>query len=286
MPIHEDPTWKFLNLISASTRNFPQTWSRNNGDLSIAKLKIARLTRSFVNGKLGRTRDPFTSIASPERDRDFPWDSRRIMANRNSRTFSDDPMVNTDFPVKRYTAVQYTQPAAAMSPLSKSTRHLLVPEPDPRYYYTHRAHQETITIDRDNLKHGKEKAYPYEAIFTSPSETDSAVRDPDILLLFLERKRLWSYGRCLMFMKRFSFLFSFFLIIIQLASTQITRVSRGCTRDFWKNHLPKVSGTVWRFLWSIRCARYFVVIFPGSDYSNISKLLSLCSYVFVFSIRI
>lgn len=64
-------------------------------------------------------------------------------------------MVNTDFPVKRYTAVQYTQPAAAISPLSKSTRHLLVPEPDPRYYYTHRAHQETITIDRDNLKHGK-----------------------------------------------------------------------------------------------------------------------------------
>lgn len=63
-------------------------------------------------------------------------------------------MVNTDFPVKRYTAVQYTQPAAAISPLSKSTRHLLGPEPDPRYYYTHRAQQETITIDRDNLKHG------------------------------------------------------------------------------------------------------------------------------------
>ncbi|XP_017763694.1 PREDICTED: agrin-like [Eufriesea mexicana] len=71
----------------------------------------------------------------------------------------DDPLVNTDFPVKRYTAVQYTQPAAAISPLSKSTRHLLVPEPDPRYYYTHRAHQETITIDRDNLKHGVAAAY-------------------------------------------------------------------------------------------------------------------------------
>ncbi|XP_029165671.1 agrin-like isoform X4 [Nylanderia fulva] len=71
----------------------------------------------------------------------------------------DDPMVNTDFPVKRYTAVQYTQPAAAISPLSKSTRHLLVPEPDPRYYYTHRAHQETITIDRDNLKHGIAASY-------------------------------------------------------------------------------------------------------------------------------
>ncbi|XP_063988632.1 agrin-like isoform X5 [Diachasmimorpha longicaudata] len=66
----------------------------------------------------------------------------------------DDPKVNTDFPVKRFTAVQYTQPAAAISPLSKSTRHLLGPEPDSRYYYTHRAQQETITIDRDNLKHG------------------------------------------------------------------------------------------------------------------------------------
>ena len=72
-----------------------------------------------------------------------------------SLQFSDDPTVNTDFPVKRYTAVQYTQPAAAISPLSKSTRHLLVPEPDLRYYYTHRAHQETITIDRENLKQGK-----------------------------------------------------------------------------------------------------------------------------------
>nr|XP_033325096.1 agrin-like isoform X2 [Megalopta genalis] len=71
----------------------------------------------------------------------------------------DNPMVNTDYPVRNYTTVQYTQPAAAISPLSKSTRHLLVPEPDPRYYYTHRAHQETISIDRDNLKHGAAAAY-------------------------------------------------------------------------------------------------------------------------------
>lgn len=74
---------------------------------------------------------------------------------RSNLQFSDDPSVNTDFPVKRYTAVQFTQPAAAISPLSKSTRHLLVPEPDPRYYYTHRAYQETITVDRNNLKQGK-----------------------------------------------------------------------------------------------------------------------------------
>ncbi|XP_051154479.1 agrin-like isoform X3 [Leptopilina boulardi] len=71
----------------------------------------------------------------------------------------DDPSVNTDFPVKRYTAVQFTQPAAAISPLSKSTRHLLVPEPDSRLYYTHRAYQETITIDRNNLKQGAAASY-------------------------------------------------------------------------------------------------------------------------------
>lgn len=64
-------------------------------------------------------------------------------------------MTNTDFPVKRYTAVHYTQPAAAISPLSKSTRHLMVPEPDARLYYTNRAHQETIPVDRKNLKHGQ-----------------------------------------------------------------------------------------------------------------------------------
>lgn len=72
-------------------------------------------------------------------------------------------MVNTDFPVKRYTAVQYTQPAAAISPLSKSTRHLLVPEPDPRYYYTHRVQE---TIDRDNLKHGKKRSFPSQFFYS------------------------------------------------------------------------------------------------------------------------
>ncbi|XP_058793471.1 agrin-like isoform X2 [Phymastichus coffea] len=70
----------------------------------------------------------------------------------------DDSMTNTDFPVKRYTAVHYTQPAAAISPLSKSTRHLMVPEPDARYYYTHRAHEETIPVDRKNLRHGSAAA--------------------------------------------------------------------------------------------------------------------------------
>lgn len=39
----------------------------------------------------------------------------------------------TDWPVRRYTPLQFTQSDDSSSPLSKSTRHLLVP--DPRYYY-------------------------------------------------------------------------------------------------------------------------------------------------------
>ncbi|XP_031777264.1 uncharacterized protein LOC100678116 isoform X3 [Nasonia vitripennis] len=71
----------------------------------------------------------------------------------------DNSITNTDSPVKRFTAVHYTQPAAAISPLSKSTRHLMVPEPDARLYYTNRAHQETIPVDKKNLKHGSAAAY-------------------------------------------------------------------------------------------------------------------------------
>jgi hypothetical protein len=94
----------------------------------------------------GRKRETFVSVRRQSNDE-----------TTNSSIFSDDPMVNTDFPVKRYTAVQYTQPAAAISPLSKSTRHLSIPDPDSRYYYTHRAHQETIAVEKDNLKHGKKR---------------------------------------------------------------------------------------------------------------------------------
>lgn len=68
--------------------------------------------------------------------------------------FSDGSMTNTDYPVKRYTgqAIHYTQPAMAISPLSKSTRHLSIPEPDVVYYYTN-------TVDRKNLKHGKNQSF-------------------------------------------------------------------------------------------------------------------------------
>ncbi|KAJ8688469.1 hypothetical protein QAD02_024264 [Eretmocerus hayati] len=71
----------------------------------------------------------------------------------------DNSMTNTDLPVKRFTAVHYTQPASAISPLSKSTKHLMVPEPDAHYYDTNRPLHETVPVDRKNLKQGSAAAY-------------------------------------------------------------------------------------------------------------------------------
>lgn len=48
-------------------------------------------------------------------------------------SFADYIFPGTDWPVRRYTPLQFTEPDDSNSPLSKSTRHLLVP--DPRYYY-------------------------------------------------------------------------------------------------------------------------------------------------------
>ncbi|CAH0561782.1 unnamed protein product [Brassicogethes aeneus] len=48
-------------------------------------------------------------------------------------TCKEDMFPSTDWPIRRYTPLQFTQPDESNSPLSKSTRHLLVP--DPRYYY-------------------------------------------------------------------------------------------------------------------------------------------------------
>ncbi|XP_050313632.1 agrin-like isoform X2 [Anthonomus grandis grandis] len=48
-------------------------------------------------------------------------------------TCKDDMFVGTDWPIRRYTPLQFTQPDEVNSPLSKSTRHLLVP--DNRFYY-------------------------------------------------------------------------------------------------------------------------------------------------------
>nr|XP_022901915.1 agrin-like isoform X3 [Onthophagus taurus] len=47
-------------------------------------------------------------------------------------TCKEDMFAGTDWPVKRYTPQQFTQPDDSNSPLSKSTRHLA---PDSRYYY-------------------------------------------------------------------------------------------------------------------------------------------------------
>ncbi|XP_030748435.1 agrin-like isoform X2 [Sitophilus oryzae] len=48
-------------------------------------------------------------------------------------TCKEDMFPGTDWPLRRYTPLQFTQPDEINSPLSKSTRHLLVP--DPRFYY-------------------------------------------------------------------------------------------------------------------------------------------------------
>ncbi|KAL1493054.1 hypothetical protein ABEB36_011193 [Hypothenemus hampei] len=48
-------------------------------------------------------------------------------------TCKEDMFPGTDWPLRRYTPLQFTQPDEVNSPLSKSTRHLLVP--DSRFYY-------------------------------------------------------------------------------------------------------------------------------------------------------
>ncbi|XP_023317624.1 agrin-like isoform X1 [Trichogramma pretiosum] len=83
-----------------------------------------------------------------------------VVAQAFGQCRDDSMTANTDLPVKRFTAMHYTQPDAAISPLSKSTKHLMVPEPDARYYYTNRAgSEETPPVDRKNLKQGSAAAY-------------------------------------------------------------------------------------------------------------------------------
>lgn len=48
-------------------------------------------------------------------------------------SLADNIFPGTDWPIRRYTPLQFTQPDDSNSPLSKSTRHLLVP--DNRYFY-------------------------------------------------------------------------------------------------------------------------------------------------------
>lgn len=55
---------------------------------------------------------------------------------------------STDWPIRRYTPLQFTQPDESNSPLSKSTRHLLVP--DPRYYYERSGNARPVSYPADN----------------------------------------------------------------------------------------------------------------------------------------
>lgn len=57
---------------------------------------------------------------------------------------------STDWPVRRYTPLQFTQPDDSNSPLSKSTRHLLVP--DPRYYYERSGNMRPVSYPASDNK--------------------------------------------------------------------------------------------------------------------------------------
>ncbi|XP_065165658.1 agrin-like isoform X4 [Atheta coriaria] len=88
-------------------------------------------------------------------------------------TCREDGFPGTDWPLRRYTPLQYTQSDDSNSPLSKSTRHLLMP--DPRYYYERpgqlNKNGATFTVDarKTNGQPGKpfNSEYPYEDLYNT-----------------------------------------------------------------------------------------------------------------------
>lgn len=69
--------------------------------------------------------------------------------------FSEDMFVGTEWPVRRWTSGnRFTEPEDVSSPLSKSTRHLLVP--DQRYYYNRFGEEVNNFITNGHTK-GKQK---------------------------------------------------------------------------------------------------------------------------------
>lgn len=79
---------------------------------------------------------------------------------------------STDWPLRRYTPLQFTQPDDSNSPLSKSTRHLLVP--DPRYYYERSGSiigTGRIPAEADNKADPEISAAGSNAIYNTRGET-------------------------------------------------------------------------------------------------------------------
>lgn len=97
--------------------------------------------------------------------------------------FTEDGFPGTDWPLRRYTPLQYTQSDDSNSPLSKSTRHLLMP--DPRYYYERpgqlNKNGATFTVDarKTNAHPGKpfNSEYPYEDLYNTSGEVKSKTQN-------------------------------------------------------------------------------------------------------------
>jgi hypothetical protein len=68
--------------------------------------------------------------------------------------FVEDMFASTEWPLRRSTAHRFTEPEDVSSPLYKSTRHLLVPDPpNYRYYYTSRNQDEANSLTSQSLHH-------------------------------------------------------------------------------------------------------------------------------------
>jgi coxsackievirus/adenovirus receptor len=69
-------------------------------------------------------------------------------------SFLEDMFPGTEWPLRRSTGHRFTEPEDVSSPLYKSTRHLLVPEPpNHRYYYNSRNQDEGNSITSQSLHH-------------------------------------------------------------------------------------------------------------------------------------
>ncbi|KAK7792852.1 hypothetical protein R5R35_009634 [Gryllus longicercus] len=66
----------------------------------------------------------------------------------------EEMFTGTEWPIKRSTAHRYTEPEDVSSPLYKSTRHLLIPDPPSnRFYYNSHNQEETNSLTSASLHH-------------------------------------------------------------------------------------------------------------------------------------
>jgi len=66
--------------------------------------------------------------------------------------FLEDMFPGTEWPLRRSTAHRFTEPEDVSSPLYKSTRHLLIPDPPShRYYYSSRNQDEANSLTSQSL---------------------------------------------------------------------------------------------------------------------------------------